>query len=136
MAETPPDTRPANRRRQKPLRLKSDPHAWALVIGAAVAVLTLLVALVRQYAGAIIVPANLVVWVLLAFVIGYGAGGCFVYLIVSTVRQESAQRATEQMPEARLSGGEPTGEEAGGEETDSTRDEPADPERGESPPGG
>ncbi len=136
MAETPPHTHPANRRRQKSLRLKRDPHAWALVIGAAVAVLTLLVALVRQYAGAVIVPANLIVWVLLAFVISYGAGGCFVYLIVSTVREESAQRATEKTPEAAPSGDEPTGEEAGGEETDSTGEEMAEPDRGESPPGG
>jgi hypothetical protein len=97
MAQTPKHNPQGNRRRtvtrlKKPPRPRRDPHAWGLVIGVAVAVLTLLIALARQYGGAIMAPSHLAVWVLLAFVVSYGAGGCFVYLLMTTAKQELARQ--------------------------------------------
>jgi hypothetical protein len=58
-------------------RLNRDPHGWGLLAGLCAAVLVLCIALLRQYFGAVLRPAELLVWALFAFVISYGAAGCF-----------------------------------------------------------
>lgn len=65
------------RRAGKAPRLSRDPHGWGLLAGTCAALLVLCIALSRQYFGAMLRPAELLIWALFAFVVSYGAAGCF-----------------------------------------------------------
>ena len=67
---------------ERPPRLRKDPLAWGMLAGGITAVIILLSALVRQYYGAVVTPASLLLWVFLAFVISYGLAGCFAFFVI------------------------------------------------------
>lgn len=79
---------PRRRKRRRAIRLSKDPHRWGLIIGTAAAVLVLLIAVARQWQGDMPDAGTVAVWALLAFVVSYGAGGCFVIFLVRVTEYE------------------------------------------------
>lgn len=82
----PPQRRTRMVRTRRP-RLRKDPMAWAMLSGMGAAVAVLVAALARQYWGAMAAPPSLLLWVLIAFVLSYGVGGCFAFFVISVAKE-------------------------------------------------